>query len=280
MSASSPRRLTSAPRIAVALGVAAAASAGLIAVLQAQSPTPRMPQGFISGTVESSKGREAGVWVIAQTTQTPTPLTKIVVTGDDGRFVVPELPNVQFNVWVRGYGLVDSKPVPAKPGQTVNLKATIASSPAEAAKVYPANYWYSLLEVPAPSEFPGKGIDVNGIPATFQTQAQFVDQLKQGCQLCHQLGNQLTRSLDHMKALNFKTSLEAWDHRVKTGQRGSEMDSMMRRLGPRALKMYADWTDKIAAGVLPPAPERPTGVERNAVVSMWDWGNSTSYMHD
>ena len=58
------------------------------------------------------------------------------------------------------------------------------------------------------------------------------------------------------------------------------MDSMMRRLGPRALKMYADWTDKIAAGVLPPAPERPTGVERNAVISMWDWGTQTSYMHD
>ena len=280
MIASSPRRLTSAPRIAVALGVAAVASAGLIAVLQAQSPTPRAPQGFISGTVESSKGREAGVWVIAETKETPTPFTKIVVTADDGRFVLPELPNVTFNVWVRGYGLTDSKPVPAKPGQTVNLKATIASSPAEAAKIYPANYWYSLLEVPSPSEFPGKGIDVNGLPATFQTQAQFVDQLKQGCQLCHQLGNQLTRSLDHMRSLNFKTSLEAWDHRVKTGQRGSEMDSMMRRLGPRALKMYADWTDKIAAGVLPSAPERPTGVERNAVISMWDWGNSTSYMHD
>ena len=277
----SPRRLTSAPRIAVALGVAGFMSVGLLAVLQAQlPPPPRLPQGFISGTVESSKGREAGVWVIAETKETSTPLTKIVVTGDDGRFVVPELPNVTFNVWVRGYGLVDSKPVPGKPGQTINLKATLASSPAEAAKVYPANYWYSLLEVPAPSEFPGKGIDVNGIPATFQTQAQFVDQLKQGCQLCHQLGNQITRTVDHMKALNFKTSLEAWDHRVKTGQRGSEMDSMMRRLGPRALKMYADWTDKIAAGVLPPAPERPTGVERNAVISMWDWGTPTSYMHD
>ena len=180
-------------RMAVALGVAAAASAGLIAVLQAQSPTPRAPQGFISGTVESSKGREAGVWVIAETKELPTKFTKIVVTADDGRFVLPELPNVTYNVWVRGYGLVDSKPVPGKPGQTLNLKATLASSPAEAAKVYPANYWYSLLEVPAASEFPGKGIDVNGIPATFQTQAQFVDQLKQGCQLCHQLGNELTR---------------------------------------------------------------------------------------
>ena len=280
MIASSPRRLTSAPRIAVALGVAAVASAGLIAVLQAQSPTPRMPQGFISGTVESSKGREAGVWVIAQTTETPTPFTKIVVTADDGRFVVPELPNVTFNVWVRGYGLADSKPVPAKPGQTINLKTTLASSPAEAAKVYRRTIGTRYSKCLRSASSRARASTSTAFPPTFQTQAQFVDQLKQGCQLCHQLGNQLTRSLDHMKSLSFKTSLEAWDHRVKTGQRGSEMDSMMRRLGPRALKMYADWTDKIAAGVLPPAPERPTGVERNAVISMWDWGTSTSYMHD
>jgi hypothetical protein len=146
--------------------------------------------------------------------------------------------------------------------------------------VYPANSWYSLLEVPAQSEFPGKGVAVNGIPETFKTQAQYMDQLKQGCQLCHQLGNQLTRSLGHMTHLGFKSSLEAWDYRVKTGQRGSEMDGMMRRLGPRGLKMYADWTDKIAAGAVPPAPDRPKGIERNVVVTMWDWGTATSYMHD
>ena len=203
-----------------------------------------------------------------------------MVTAEDGRFVLPQLPYATYDLWVRGYGLADSKPVPAKPGETVTLKAPLASSLAEAAKVYPANYWYSLLEVPPAGDFPGKGIDVDGIPATFRTQAQFVDQLKQGCQLCHQLGNELTRGIGHMKSLNFKTSLEAWDHRIKTGQRGSEMDGMMRRLGPRALKMYAEWTDRIAAGALPAPPTRPTGVERNAVITMWDWGNSTSYMHD
>ena len=83
-----------------------------------------------------------------------------------------------------------------------------------------------------------------------------------------------------MQPARFQVELEAWDYRVKTGQRGAEMDGMVRRLGPRALKMYADWTDKIAAGELPPAPERPSGVERNVVVTMWDWGNDTSYMHD
>jgi hypothetical protein len=99
--------------------------------------------------------------------------------------------------------------------------------------------------------------------------------------VCHQLGNQLTRGLGHMDKLGFKTSIEAWDYRVKTGQRGAEMGAMMSRLGPRALKMYADWTDRIAKGELPAnAPPRPKGVERNVVVTMWDWGNETSYMHD
>jgi hypothetical protein len=194
--------------------------------------------------------------------------------------MLPEMPNANYNVWVRGYGLVDSKPVSAKPGQTLALKATLASSPAEAAKVYPANYWYSLLEIPPASEFPGKGSDVNGIPDTIRSQAQFIDQLKQGCQLCHQLGNEITRKVDHMKGLGFKTTLAAWQHRLATGQRGSEMNNMARRLGPRAIQMYADWTDRIVAGELPPVPQRPTGVERNVVVTMWDWGTQTSYMHD
>ena len=260
-------------------------AAGLVVAFSAepgaqQTLAARRPQGVIAGVVESGKGREAGVWVIAETTETPTKLYKIVVTNDEGRFVLPELPNVTFDVWIRGYGLVDSKPVKGKPGQTLTLKVAAAGTPAEAAKVYPANYWYSLLEVPPKSEFPGKGNDVNGIPTTFQTQAQFMDQLKQGCQLCHQLGNQLTRSLSHMSHLGFKSSLEAWDHRVKTGQRGSEMDGVMRRLGPRGLKIYADWTDRIAAGAVPPVPERPKGTERNVVVTMWDWGTPTSYMHD
>jgi hypothetical protein len=140
-------------------------------------------------------------------------------------------------------------------------------------------YWYTCSSARA-ERVPWQGHRRQRHSATIQTQAQFVDQLKQGCQLCHQLGNQITRSVDHMKALNFKTALEAWDHRVKTGQRGGEMDGMMRRLGPRALRMYAEWTDRIAAGALPPAPPRPAGAERNLVVTMWDWGNSTSYMHD
>ena len=273
-------------RMASGSVVASVLCAGVVGLLtgaspEAQTSTPRGPQGYIGGTVTSSKGPEAGVWVIAETSELQTKFAKIVVTGDDGKFMLPQMPTALYNVWVRGYGLVDSTPVKAKVGDTVSLKVDLAKTPAEAAKVYPANYWYSLLEPPALSEFPGKGADVNGIPTTFKSQAQYIDQLKQGCQLCHQLGNSLTRSLDHMKGLGFKSSLEAWDYRVKTGQRGSEMNGMMQRLGPRALKMYADWTDRIAAGEVPKtAPPRPTGVERNLVISQWDYGTDTTYAHD
>ena len=75
----------------------------------------------------------------------------------EGRFLVPDLPDASYRVWVRGYGLVDSDAVTAEPGQTLTLDAAPAGSPQEAARVYPANYWYSLLEPPAAGEFPGTG---------------------------------------------------------------------------------------------------------------------------
>ena len=50
---------------------------------------------------------------------------------------------------------------------------------------------------------------------------------------------------------------------------------------PRALAMYADWTDRIAAGERPAvAPPRPQGRERNVVITMWDWADPKVYMHD
>ena len=70
----------------------------------------------IAGVVTSARGPEAGVWVIAETTDTPTKFRKIVVTDDRGRYLLPDLPTkATFSIWVRGYGLVDSKPVRATP---------------------------------------------------------------------------------------------------------------------------------------------------------------------
>ena len=114
------------------------------------------PDGFIAGGVQSAQGPEAGVWVIAETKDLPTKFVKIVVTDDDGRFMLPELPDASYEVWVRGYGLVDSAPLELRPtADPVTLQATPATTPEEAAKVYPGDYWLSLMAPPDESLFPG-----------------------------------------------------------------------------------------------------------------------------
>ena len=239
----------------------------------------RAAEGDIIGTITSSNGSEEGVWVIAETTDLPTKFIKSVVTGDGGRYLIPDLPEANYKVWVRGYGLLDSAGVTVAPGATVDIRATVAPTPVEAARVYPANYWYSLIEPPAPGEFPGTGPDGNGIAANLQNQGQWVDIQKQGCMLCHQLGNRIIRQIDNLE--QFDSTLAAWDHRVKMGQRGSQMTNVMSRFGrERGLRMFADWSDRIAAGAVPPAPPRPRGVERNVVISMWEWGTEVDYIHD
>src|SRR6476661_8534020 len=109
----------------------------------------------IGGTVVGASGPEAGVWVIAETTELPTKFARIVVTDDRGRYLIPDLPKATYDVWVRGYGLVDSKHVKAAAGTPLNLTAVIAPDARAAAQYYPAGYWFSLIHVPEKSEFPG-----------------------------------------------------------------------------------------------------------------------------
>ena len=251
----------------------------------------------IGGVVTSSKGPEAGVWVIAETNDLPTRFRKIVVTDDRGRFVLPELPKANFKVWVRGYGLVDSGSVIAMPGQHLALTAVLAPDAKTAAQYYPANYWFSLLKVPPKSAFPMKV----SIPATqpilqsmqiappegdgpmktqvVETQANWVATVK-NCEICHQMGTKFTREISPSMGA-FDSSTEAWDHRIRMGQTGVSMTSMMAPLGfEHTNSILADWTDRIAKGELPPAPPRPEGIERNLVVTTWDMGEQISFIHD
>jgi hypothetical protein len=267
-------------RFAACVAVIAAS----VVVAHANAQASRRPsEGFIGGTVTSSRGPEAGVWVIAQTSELKTPFIKIVVTDDAGRYVLPQLPTATYNVWVRGYGLADSDKVEGRPGDTaLNLTAKVAGSPAEAAQVYPGNYWFSLLQPPARSEFPGTGESGNGIPPAMASQAHWMFNLKSGCNFCHQLGNHITRTLGHMDHLGFKTPEEAWIYRTQLGVRGSSMAGTMAQWGLQAgARVMADWTTRIANGELPPQPPRPRpGPERNVVVTLWDWGVDSSFMHD
>jgi hypothetical protein len=234
----------------------------------------------IGGVVSSSKGVEAGVWVVAETTDLPTKFRKIVVTDDQGRYLLPELPKAKYQVWVRGYGLVDSQHVQASPGQTLALTAVIAPDARAAAQYYPADYWYSLAQVPDKSEFPGTGPQGNGINPRMKTQADWVWQMKSGCETCHQIGDKATRELEPQLG-TFPTSVAAWDHRTRVGQDGAGMSGSIGNYGrDRGLGMLADWTDRIAKGELPPVPPRPQGIERNVVLTEWEWGAEATFAHD
>src|SRR6185369_5042928 len=138
-----------------------------------------------------------------------------------------------------------------------------------------------MLRVPDKSEFPGTGPDGNGIPPAMKTQAQWIDVVKtNGCYTCHQLGNKATRTIPPELG-DFATSEDAWQRRIQSGQAMIQMTTNLGRLGPRALKTFAEWTDRIAAGSLPPAhPSRPQGVERNVVLTLWDWAGPKDYLHD
>lgn len=235
----------------------------------------------IGGVVTGPNGPEAGVWVIAETFDLPTRFARIVVTDDQGRYLVPDLPEASYSVWVRGYGLVDSPKKEARPGTVVDMEAVPAPDAKAAAAYYPGGYWFSLLQPPAASEFPGTGPDGNGIAPSILTQAQYLSSLKSGtCLACHQLGSKGTREI--MPQLgSFGTSVEAWDRRLRSGQAGASMVSSLHGMGAEGtLKMFADWTDRIAAGELPETPPRPAGIERNVVISQWDWADPKAYMHD
>jgi hypothetical protein len=177
----------------------------------------------ISGTVSGPAGPEAGVWVIAETEDLPTPYAKIVVTDEEGRFVLPEMPQATYEVWVRGYGLVDSEPITATPGDELALDAVVAPSPQAAAHYYPAGYWFSLLETPQPDEFPGTGAEGNGISLGIQNQAQWLRLVKSnGCLACHALGTIGTRTIPPEHG-TFGSSVDAWAHRITAGQAGGQM---------------------------------------------------------
>ena len=133
---------------AALLAVGMACAAPWLLMGQTQGSAVAIDPDDIGGTVTSAKGPEAGVWVIAETTETPTKFAKVVVTDDQGRYVVPDLPRATYQVFVRGYGLVDSPRVPGKPGQQLDLKAVIAPDAKAAAQVYPAGWWMSMMKIP------------------------------------------------------------------------------------------------------------------------------------
>jgi hypothetical protein len=235
-----------------------------LVTLPAQQPE-RVPidSDDIGGTVTSAKGPEAGVWVIAETSELPTKFDRIVVTDDRGRYVVPDLPPASYQVFVRGYGLLDTARVTAKPGQQLNIRATLAPDARAAAQVYPAAWWLSMVRA----------------PAGLEAQQKFNMDVKE-CFDCHQLGSKATREILPSMSAGTADTLAAWEKRTKVGPSGPVMGADFMAFGePR--RAFADFTNRIKAGEAPKAaPPRPTGVERNLVITLWDWGTETDGRSD
>src|SRR5437879_9245221 len=118
----------------------------------------QVDKNSVGGVVLNSNGAkpEAGVWVIAETKSLPVPFRKIVVTDDQGRFLVPDLPDGAYELWVRGYGLKDSEPVKSARGETVKLQVADAANPQEAAKNYPASNGKSRIQPPPGGALPAR----------------------------------------------------------------------------------------------------------------------------
>src|SRR5262245_7072260 len=224
-------------RYAWMLGAAALAltalAGGKLSQPIAQTPIVAIDNDDIGGVVTGPKGPEAGVWVIAETTDLPTRYAKIVVTDDQGRYVIPDLPKAKYKVWVRGYGLVDSAKVDAEPGRQLNLTAVLAPNEKAAAEYYPPIYWYSMLRIPPKNEFPGTGPQGNGINPGQRSQHYWLADVKSlGCISCHALGTPGTRTIPREFSKDFANSRDAWLRRVQAGQAMGQMVGVVTRLGP------------------------------------------------
>jgi hypothetical protein len=232
-------------------------------------------QDDIGGVVTGSGGPEAGVWVIAETDDFETRFARMVATDDEGRYVIPDLPEANYQVWVRGYGLVDSDKSAATPGNRLDLRATDPPDRIAAAQYYPAAWWTSLMEAPAADAFPIGDI---------QTQAEWVRLIKQDW-IRQQYGLAPMREYHPdnptFAALGLETTLDVLNYMRDAGQYvefGGFAD--FDQLGDVGLQIYANWIDDIRAGAIPEPPQRPSGLERNIVVTTWDAGSDRAFSHD
>jgi hypothetical protein len=261
--------------IRVAFAAAFAALMALVAPATAQQVA--IDNDDIGGVVRGPSGPEAGVWVIAETRDLPVRFIRIVVTDDQGRYVIPDLPKANYDIWVRGYGLVDSPKVKSEPGKQLNLTAVPAPNDKEAAKYYPAIYWFAMMRLPDAEFFGSKDA-----PPKLAMTGYLNGMKNNGCVGCHQLGQLSTRTIPKFFTEQSKNHEEAWVKRVQAGQAGENMVNIIAgQLGGVPFKYLADWTERVEKGELPSVkPTRPEGVERNIVVTLRDWHNDKQYLHD
>ena len=245
--------------------------------------------GYISGMVTSANGPEAGVWVIAETLELGTKYRKIVVTDDQGRYLIPDLPKAKYHVWVRGYGLVDSDPMMASPGDTLALTAVVAPAAKDAAQYFPPDYWFSLLQMPAKSDFP---MTISGrknaraqtascqghhIPVT-STMGLHNEELRRD--RCHQMGGKMTREIPAAsREIQFQHRSPGTRTRIGPGWRRAFRlcGAPSKRARPGTCSVTG-WTESQREKCRPAAASAGLGTQCGP--DGWDFSIPTGFPHD
>jgi len=196
------------------------------AVAQPNTAAVAVGAADLGGVVTGSTGPEAGVWVIAETTDLPTKFAKIVVTDDRGRYVMPDLPKpittsgcVAMAWWIR--------PRFRPFGQASQSHRRAGAHATAAAEYYPPIYWFSMLHVPAKTEFPVGRVE---------TQGAWLNTLKTGgCVGCHSLGSPGTRRVPKMFSDEFHDTADAWTRRIQSGGASPRWPAISEASNPPAL---------------------------------------------
>ena len=157
--------------------------------------------------------------------------------------MLPDLPKVNYNIWVRGYGLVDSPKVKSAPGKILNLKAVVAPNDSRGG----ADLSGDSLVLDDEDSGQERVWRRREHPPTKLTQDEYLNQMKSnGCANCHAIGTRATRTFPQNVPFpmgKFANSEEAWFRRIQSGQGGVPMFARMTKdLGAIPIKYLADWT--------------------------------------
>ena len=272
------------PALLLALGLIAFFATTSVHIAGQGDAAPAIDNDDIGGVVTGAHGPEAGVWVIAETRSTPTRLIKSVVTDDRGRYVVPDLAAGEYNVWVRGYGLVDSPKVKSAPGKASTSRRWPRRTRRPRRSTTPRSTGSRCCRCRPRATSPAPVTRATASRRTSRARANgsATSSTPTAARAAIRWAARPRATIPPTILGKSETLKAAWDRRIQSGQAGGGMSARFTQVGrERALSMYADWTDRIAKGELPTAtPPRPQGVERNVVVTMWDWADPKVYLHD
>ena len=256
---------------------------GGVGARQADTRAVAVDADDIGGVVTGPRGPEAGVLVIAETTDLPTRLIKSVVTDDQGRYLIPDLPKATYDVWVRGYGLVDSQKVKATPGKALALTAVPHRAPESRLSTTPRSTGCrcSRCHPPAISPAPARAATASHPTSRARASGSATSSTPMGAPAAIRWAAR-RRARFPKRSGSSRTRRPPGIDASSPDRPARGMSARFTQVGrERALAMWADWTDRIAKGELPAtAPQRPQGKERNVVVTMWDWADPKAYLHD